>query len=528
MNARIADKMNCDIEPVAAQARSLLQTGELSTYSVEWSESVKATPRGGMAYFGHFLQANGLFDELVEGCPLAYKSNNAPDKRDVLGTAICGIVNGAWRYAHLSHLHGDHLCAEMLNLKDGFVSEDSVRRGFKKGTRKDWASWNAWLDKVELESILPLLGEEYILDVDTSVKQIYGHQEGAEVGYNPTKPGRPSQSLHVAFIGNLRMLAAVNVQGGKAHAACHMAPRLWNWVDALPADYRPSLIRGDIGFGNERYLNECEKRGLPHLFKLKMSARVKSLVRKMVQNRDFCAWQTATGGWELADSTLKLSGWSRERRVAVLRRPFVEGKSKPQDMTGWLPGLCVEEPSRKWEYAVLVCSSDLPADALPTLYAGRADCENVLDELKNQWGLAGFSTHDLKRCKLMARLTAVVCNWWNVFTRIAQPLEHMEAITSRPELLHLLAVLVVHGGKRVLRVCSQHENAPTVKRAFLRLHAVFSAIDAIAGQLDRSSVWAIQMSVAFYVWLGGKVLKVPRMAEETVHRLALRPAPASV
>lgn len=525
METGIADGRKCGTGVAAAQGGSLLRTGELSSYGVEWSDCLNATPRGGMAYFGHFLHANGLFDGLVEGCPLAYASNNAPDKRDVLGTAVCGIVNGAWRYAHLSHLKGDRLCAGMLGL-GGFVSEDSVRRGFGKGTRTDWAAWDAWLRKAELSSVLPLLGEPYVLDLDTSVRQVYGRQEGAEAGYNPTKPGHPSQSLHVAFIGALRMLATVDVQGGKAHAARHMAPRLWAWVDALPPELRPALVRGDIGFGNEGYLCACEERALPFLFKLKMSAKVKALVRKLAESRGAGGWLPAPGGWEVAESSLKLSGWSRERRVAVLRRPFVEGRSKPRDAGGWLPGLGPDGTARKWEYAVLACSRDLPAESLPKLYAQRADCENVLDELKNQWGLAGFATRDLRRCRLMARLTAVVCNWWNVFARIAEPLEHMEALTSRPALLHLVAVLVVHGGRKVLRVCSQHEDAPAVKRAFARLHAAFSAIDAIAGQLDRAAVWAVQLSVAFYAWLRGKVLNVPWMAEETVHRLALRPAAA--
>jgi hypothetical protein len=80
-----------------------------------------------MAYFGHFLHANGLFDDLVEGCPLTYTSNNAPGKRRVLGTLVSGILNGAWRYAHLSHIQGDRLCAEALEIKGGFASEDRVR-----------------------------------------------------------------------------------------------------------------------------------------------------------------------------------------------------------------------------------------------------------------------------------------------------------------------------------------------------------------------------------------------------------------
>ena len=85
---------------------------------------------------------------------------------------------------------------------------------------------------------------------------------------------------------------------------------------------------------------------------------------------------------------------------------------------------------------------------------------------------------------------------------------------------------VTHAGKKVLRFCSHHENSHEVKRAFIRLHTVFARIEAIAGQLDRPMVWAIQLSVAFYAWLRGKVLKVPSIAEKTIHELAPWAVPA--
>jgi hypothetical protein len=354
--------------------------------------------------------------------------------------------------------------------------------------------------------------------LDTSVKLVYGHQEGAEVGYNPLRPGRPSQSLHVGFIGGLRLLATLDVQGGKAHGACHMAPKLWRWVDGLPAGCKPRLMRGDIAFGNEGYLCECERRHQPHLFKLKLSAKVKALIRRLVVPSQ--TWKPVVGGWEVIEASLRLHGWSRQRRVVVLRHARPVASRRPRKEPDWLPRLEVPAPTENWEYAAVVPSEDLPLDSVGTLYDERADCENVLDELKNQWGLSGFTTRDLKRGKLMARLTALVCNWWNVFTRLAAPTEHMEALTSRPEILHLIATEITHGGQKVLRFCSQHENASVVKRAFERLHKVFSCLEAIAGQLDRATVWTVHLSVAFYAWLRGKLLRMPSTVENAIHALA--------
>ena len=89
-----------------------------------------------------------------------------------------------------------------------------------------------------------------------------------------------------------------------------------------------------------------------------------------------------------------------------------------------------------WEFAVLATSLDLEVRSVAQLYRDRADAENGFDELKNQWGWGGFTTRDLTRCRHMARLIALVYNWWSLFERLADPDRHREAITSRPLLLH--------------------------------------------------------------------------------------------
>ena len=109
----------------------------------------------------------------------------------------------------------------------------------------------------------PLLSEPWILDIDTTVKPLYGHQEGAVVSYNPHKPGRPSHSYHCYMIGNLRLVLAVEVAPGNQHTSKHSSPRLWEYLDGLAAELQPWLIRGDVGFGNEPVIREAERRRRP-------------------------------------------------------------------------------------------------------------------------------------------------------------------------------------------------------------------------------------------------------------------------
>ena len=62
--------------------------------------------------------------------------------------------------------------------------------------------------------------------MDTTVKPLFGHQEGAVVGYNPHKPGRPSHTLHTYWVAGLRLVLDVEVKAGNEHASAHSAPAL--------------------------------------------------------------------------------------------------------------------------------------------------------------------------------------------------------------------------------------------------------------------------------------------------------------
>ena len=67
--------------------------------NVLWDEGAAATPHGQLVFFAEFLAATGVFERWVSSCPLQYRSGNAPDKRDVLGTLMLGLLAGHRRYA---------------------------------------------------------------------------------------------------------------------------------------------------------------------------------------------------------------------------------------------------------------------------------------------------------------------------------------------------------------------------------------------------------------------------------------------
>jgi hypothetical protein len=86
-----------------------------------------------------------------------------------------------------------------------------------------------------------------------------------------------------------------------------------------------------------------------------------------------------------------LNGWSKKRRVVVLRRPLREGVAEEkQSKRKTAKQLNLDRPEALYrgvlyEYAVLVTSLQDEVRMIAQHYRDRGDSENNFDELKNQW-----------------------------------------------------------------------------------------------------------------------------------------------
>ena len=422
----------------------------------------------------------------------------------MLGTLLLSVLAGHRRYAHINSIRSDGVNPQLLGMSK-VGSEDSVRRAFREA---DERACRDWLSKHLHKTFDPLLEEPWILDIDTSVKPLYGHQEGAKRDYNPSQPGRPSHVYHTYFVAQLRLVLELEVQPGNQTASSYAQPALGQFVDAWPGKCRPTLLRGDANWGTERMMQKAEQRQLPYLFKLRQTSGVKALLERLFRN---AAWETLGQGWQGLDSELQLAGWSRRRRVVVLRRQIRNSLAwrrpdlaAPKQLSLGLAEVVEEDVL--YEYAVLLTSLDDELFTLAQLYRDRADAENNFDELKNQWGWAGLTTQDLKRCQVLARVQALVYNWWTLFTRLVIPNKHAEAITARPLLLHGIARRTRHGHQTTVTITSLHARAGPMKAALQRASAFLARVRATAEQLTQLERWRLILSWIFRQFLHGRVV----------------------
>ena len=489
-------------------------------YYAEWDPDAPVSVHGQLAFFAQFLQAGQRWEPFIAECPLRYTGNRGSGARNVFGTAALSVLCGHWRYLHMNAIRGDIVNAGLLGI-DHVVSDDVVRHALNH--LMDEKKALDWLTKHQRLCLEPALTLPWIMDIDSTVKPLYGKQQGAEIGYNPHKPGRPSHVYHSYFVANMRLCLGVEVLPGKQHAAGHGQPGLWRALEALPRPCWPAFVRADCGYGQEGLMRECEEQLLPYLFKLRFTKKVKELVRRMIYQGG--AWQADGHGWEVMESTLQLEGWSRERRVIVVREisasaPVEENpghRVQPGKRRGKDRDLFPAAGDEAWKsavpwsgkIAVLVTSLDpveYPATCLAQQYRDRGDGENNYDELKNQWGWNGYTTRKLAPSRIMANLIALISNWWSLYVRLFDEAHHREAITSRPALLSGVVRQVTHAGQRFVKVSILHEKGDLIAKAITLISNLLHRVSTITARWTAAESWSVIWTRILRSKLGGKWL----------------------
>ena len=447
-------------------------------YALKWDDETQMGVNAHAALLSQFAKAGGFLDRLVETCPMRLMSNNAPEVRDLIATVMVSMVNGATRFRHFDRLRGDTATAELFGV-GRFMSCGSVRRNFASMPKTEALPW-VWRENLNL--LQDVVAEDYVLDLDPTVKPPCGRQEGAELGYSPQKPGRPSHCYHTLCIAKLRLTLAFVVHPGNETSGAHSRSMLSEYLAFVSAVRKPCLVRGDVSFGNDSVICDCEAADVRYLFKARRTKGVRGEFLSLLAEPG--AWRGSSDGWQCAERDVRLDSWARARRMVFARRPAEampkRRKSPPTRKFTQLgiPGLELVEASDGacadgYEWYALVTDLDMDArDILPPC-RGRGDCENVFDEMKNQWGWGGFTA-------LFAGLSVIAANLWNVFTRLCDDGTHREAATSRPLLQSCVARISRHARQGVITIyTAANEKAQEIYRAI----SAFLAKVASASQL---------------------------------------------
>ena len=171
----------------------------------------------------HFKEALSAVDLPLQG------SNRGKSPEQLIYGLFTGVWCGASCYNHLDIVRFDPTLCRLMGYEQG-PDHRAYQRYFGKFTQ---AINQRVFDSLYEWFFSELCFNNYTLDFDSTVMERYGDQEGAEVGYNPKRPGRKSHHPLLAFVADLRMIANYWLRPGNTSASTNYLAFLDNTLERL-------------------------------------------------------------------------------------------------------------------------------------------------------------------------------------------------------------------------------------------------------------------------------------------------------
>jgi hypothetical protein len=422
---------NIPDKPVPREIRALL-----SDERVILRETQRAvTPFGGVAVFLAFLGKIDLVGKVRQHMPILWKSPNHIDPTATFTAFLMSVLVGARRFAHASLLRGDRALHALLGL-ERFPTDDTIRNLFRKFGMGQVQRLFEPLAEWQMQR-LPHRSEGYTLDLDSTVFERYGKQEGSLKGHNPRKHGRPSHHPLLAVLSEAHFLLHGWLRSGDCGTSRGVQEFLKEALALWGQRQKIRLLRADSGFFDDRLLSFLEQRRLPYIVVARLTRWVKRAAQRVEQ------WTVLDDNFAVGEFRLKLYGWSVERRFVVVRERVREERDSVGRKLIDVPG---------YTFRVFVTSYAEVAEEIWRDYNRRADVENRIAELKHDLGADGFCLKSFFATEAAFRSVLLLFNLLAEFQRAAGLPGYREPATLRTQVLTCGAILGRSGRRLVVHL----------------------------------------------------------------------------
>jgi hypothetical protein len=393
------------------------------------------TPYGGAAVFIAFLGKIGLVKQLRRHMPIQWKSPNRIDPADTFVAFLITVLVGARRFAHAVLLRSDRALHALLGMKR-FPTDDTIRNLFREFGMAHVQRLYEPLAEWQMER-LPLRADGYTLDLDSTVFERYGRQEGSLKGHNPRKHGRPSHHPLLAVLGEAHFLLHGWLRSGNCGTARDAEEFLKEALALWGQRQKIRLLRADSGFFDDKLLNFLEQRLLDYIVVARLTKWVKRAAQRVEQ------WTELDDYFAAGEFRLQLHGWSVARRFVVIR----EREREDRDSVG---RRLIDVPG--YTFRVFVTSDARAPEEIWRDYNRRADMENRIAELKHDLGADGFCLQEFFATEAAFRAVLLLFNLLAEFQRAAGLPGYREPATIRTQVLACGAILGRAGRRMVVHL----------------------------------------------------------------------------
>lgn len=345
-------------------------------FHVQFSEK-NLTGNAGLVHLGRFAEKLGLDKMLQQHISIQRGENATYSPADAILMLAMGVLAGAKHISHLVILRTDTAIRSLFKWND-FPDGTTFGRIFRLFTPRHCKE----LSDVEAMARRKVWSKKFFgkitLDMDSTVRGVYGSQEGAAKGYNPKKRGQKSYHPLLCFIAETRECLHNWFRSGDAYSANGSVEFIKECFARIPKRVWKIVVRADSAFFNGDLMDYLEEKSSQYMIKVKMRGLVSLLEnqkwRKIKSRPEF----------ESTEFQYKCSGWQRSRRFVAVREIIMTESND-----------CLfPEPKIEYDYFCYVTNMNLSPLASHKYYGKRATSENWIEWCKTQMASGSILTQD--------------------------------------------------------------------------------------------------------------------------------------
>jgi hypothetical protein len=273
----------------------------------------RLTSRAGLILVARFASKLGLGKIIDETVHVERGTNVRYSLGKILTGITLGVVSGCRHISHLCELTADEVFMKTQGW-NSFPVISGITRVLERFRM---------VNCVELAEVQRIVRQRVWnkkwfgvahLDLDSSSKSAYGHQQGVARGHNTERSHKPMLNPLFAFIAQTGECLNCWLRPGNTHSANGSVEFLRETLAQLPKRVWKVIVRADSAFFSMEFLRELNRRCCGYVVKVKIRGW-----------KDICAaqvWQKAHGqeGVWTAEFFHKLHGWKTARRFVAVRR----------------------------------------------------------------------------------------------------------------------------------------------------------------------------------------------------------------
>ena len=370
------------------------------------------TAYGGFSLLASFFEKIKLQEHMDKIIPLNEKSPNGTGAYTKIISYTLIMFAGGNRFAHVLYLGNQKILSKLFGIKRLIKSGTSLTRMFNKLDSLQKSNDVSTMLWAYLEKLIPWkdIREDW-LNFDSTVIERYGNQEGSVRGYNPKKKGRPSHNPLIGFLNQSKYVVHLWNRPGNASSGNNIRNFFNESYKKVKDKIKIMGVIADSGFYDFKFISLLEDKLLTYV----IAARLyQPLQRKIYEQTD---WEKIDIGIDSCAFEFKHESWDKSRRYIAIRQNI---ESRPKSMGKQLK-LFPESEEKNYRYSVWITNSTKDAKTVWDYCKPRANDENIIKELKEDFALGGFSMNKFYATEVAMLIRVLIYNLFVLFRTIVMP-----------------------------------------------------------------------------------------------------------